>query len=141
MIEPASPGRSAAADELLAAADRVDADFPRAAAWLRALAVPMDASDPRSVRRLVLRQLWRRHYGGVARTTAARLLAAAWRGWAPDEEVEMPGTMSDGFARLARLGVAPLGWRQIADDLDADLDPPDCKFLQIACAARPNARF
>jgi hypothetical protein len=109
------------ADELLAAADRVAAEFPFAASTLRALAVPRQASDPRSLRRIILRQMWRRHYFGTARTAAARLLSAAWASWEPGEEPELPGTLGEGFARLARLGAAPLRWRQIADDLDPTL--------------------
>lgn len=119
MTEAPAPVTLTAAGELRAAADHIEAAFPRAAEVLRALALP--SPDPRSIRRVVLRQLWRRHFFGVARTTAARLLAAAWAEWEPHDEAELPGTLGEGFARLARLGVAPLQWRQIADDLDPTL--------------------
>jgi hypothetical protein len=133
VTEPASSRPSAAVDELRAAADRVAAEFPTAAALLRAFAAP--TPDPRAIRRLVLRQLWRRHCPGAARTTAARLLAAAWRAWAPDDGTDLPDTLGAGFARLSRLGVAPLAWRQIADDLDAGLGSPTANFCNSRAAA------
>lgn len=100
-----------------------------------ALASP-ETPDPRRPRRHLLRRAWREHFPDLPRTTAARMLASAWASWSPGPADALPGSLSAIFDRLHRAGFRPIGWRQMADDLDPALDPPAAKSLQN----RPSRR-
>jgi hypothetical protein len=75
----------------------------------------------RTARRLMLRQIKADHYSGMSPTAAAKLIAVAWGRWRPGEPAPA-GTQAAFFARMAMRGIAPRGWRTIADDLDASFD-------------------
>lgn len=75
----------------------------------------------RAARRLTLRQIWADHYSGLSMTAAAKLIAVAWGRWRPGDP-SPAGTQAAFFERMAMRGIAPRGWRTIADDLDASFD-------------------
>lgn len=83
------------------------------------------ARDPYRVRKALLREIWGQHFDGVARCTAARLIASRWsrfhQAWTEAYE-PIPGTAEYLFDRLARSGVAPLSTSTVINDLDATLD-------------------
>jgi hypothetical protein len=111
-------------DQLRRCAAAVAADHPDVAALLIRLASPPPLpSDPRiTIRRRILRAVWRVHFSDRARTRAASAIASAWAAWAtygPTETPPVPGSMADAFERLRRHGIRPLKARQIVDDLDA----------------------
>jgi hypothetical protein len=110
------------AAELVAAAAMVASTHARAAARLLAMAAPVERPDPLRLRRLVLRRLWRDHLLGLSRTSAARVLAAAWASWQPGDGGEAPGSMGDGFCRLHRVGIRPRSAWTLIKDLDPSLD-------------------
>lgn len=112
-------------DELLAAADALDAlteAHAGAAPELRMLAIQVMDPDPRQVRRMILRRIWRTHHRWITRTAAARLIAAEWRAWADNRNDDLPDTIGDPFSRLGRAGIGPVAYRTILDDLDESLD-------------------
>lgn len=94
---------------------------PEAAAFLEALVNPHSTAAALHLRRSALRAVWRVGFFGLARTAAAKAIAGAWRAHRL-RLVEPRPEIADHFAMLDRAGVAPLAWRTIADDLDADLD-------------------
>jgi hypothetical protein len=111
-------------DQLRRCAAAVAADYPDVASLLIQLAsLPPPPSDPRiTIRRRILRAVWRVHFSDRARTPAASAIASAWAAWAlhgPTETPPIPGSLSDQFGRLHRHGVRPLRARQIGNDLDA----------------------
>ena len=106
--------------ELLSAAVAVARTHPRAAARLRAWAMPPERPDPKKLRRIVLQRLWRTHLRGLSRTAAARVLAALWAAWRPGDE-GLPGSAAEGFRRLYDVGIRPVSARTIVSDLDASI--------------------
>ncbi|RWB94617.1 MAG: hypothetical protein EOQ56_30765 [Mesorhizobium sp.] len=105
----------------IAAQQSVDRDE---AVWLmvvfRELVGEDSAPDPRYMRRAALRRIWWKFYPGMARTTAARLLAVEWRRSVSVKD-PLPGTIAECFQRLGRAKIRPVGERQIMDDLDLEL--------------------
>lgn len=108
------------ATEFAAAADLIESEYPRAASALRAVAVPRQ-EKPRALRRRMLRRIWRDQHWDLSRTAAARVIAVEWKSWIPYQGDELPGTAAEAFARLRDAEIRPIAWRQIADDLDAEL--------------------
>jgi hypothetical protein len=95
---------------------------PDAAAFLEAMLAPHSTAAALRLRRTALRAIWRAGFFGLPRTAAAKAIAGAWRAYSLRLAAPRP-EIADHLAMLERAGVAPLSWRTIADDLDADLDP------------------
>lgn len=77
-----------------------------------------DPVDHLARRRRVLRLIWRNHYRSLARTPAAKRMAADWAAVVAAGEETLPGTPADLFAGLHRAGIAPVSWRTLVEDLD-----------------------
>ena len=124
------------AAKLRAAAEALAASDPLVSDWLRAAAEALRAPDPAQLRRILLHRIWRQHWPGMAKTTAARLMAQEWSDWRRRGKPEgLPGSVAASFAGLDRAGVRPIAERQIGEDLDDRWRPVDCIFLH---AARPD---
>lgn len=102
-------------DKIIRAARDLQDKFPEVAAWLRKVVRPV--TERRRRRMAVLRAIRAQHFADDYRTVAARLIAAAWANL--DTRVEpSPGSLEDSLHRLARLGLRPVAWRMIAEDID-----------------------
>lgn len=102
-------------DKIIRAARLLQDKAPEVAAWLREVVRPVTKRRRRRIE--VLRTIREQHFASEFRTVAARLIAAAWANL--DARAEpLPGSLEASLQRLAHLGLRPVGWRMIAEDID-----------------------
>lgn len=102
------------------AAAVIQDEHPIAAAFLRCFDPTSDEAK-RMLRRSHMRRLKRRHFPDTSRSAAAKQIATRWREWDPFGPEPLPGSIESSLSELTRLGIDPVSWRTITDDLDEPL--------------------